>query len=418
MEDEKKETETKLEDVHKIFNKWLYIEDENRIDLILAIYLTKQLNGTPIWLILVGNSGDGKTEQILSLKNCEDIFLLHNLTPKTLITGKPKTKDLAPELHNKVVIIPDLAQLLQLSPQDKGEIWSQLRDLYDGFAGKNLGTGTRTRYEGLRITLLACSTPKIDSQILIHQDLGTRELIYRSKDFKDSKKLMRFALDNEEKEQQMKQELKDITTNFLKNKKIKETKLTTEEEETIEIFSEFLAITRATAEYDSYTNEIRTEVYPERPTRIIKQLKRIFIALSSLEENYDKKKALSILFHIARSSANPLRIKILDYIMDYQLGNEENPSKNLQIDNKGEITSKPLTVSNLSRILLNGKRSIQRELYILWNLKILNKKEDETSHTFYPTQEWTLNMTDSFVKKYYNFIKKNPYLNKEENKKD
>ena len=54
-----------LSDLYLIYKKWLYLEDTKRIDIVLATYMTNQLEGTPIWLMLVGNSGDGKTEQSL-----------------------------------------------------------------------------------------------------------------------------------------------------------------------------------------------------------------------------------------------------------------------------------------------------------------------------------------------------------------
>ena len=149
-----------LEEVYKVYKKYFHIEDTKRIDIVLATALSQKLEGIPIWLILVGASGDMKSVQLNSLRN-EDTFVLHNLTSKTLVNGyKDKTKypDLAPELNNKIVVIPDMAQILKLPPSEKGELWGQLRDLYDGLAGKVSGMGSRAKYEDLHVTLLAGST--------------------------------------------------------------------------------------------------------------------------------------------------------------------------------------------------------------------------------------------------------------------
>jgi len=104
---------------------------------------------------------------------------------------------LAPKLDEKFVIITDFAQILSLPPGDRAEIYAQLRDLYDGYAGKTSGMGGNSKYSGLKVTLLACSTPAVDSRILVNQNLGTRELIYRTTCSKNKDLLMDKCLKNE-----------------------------------------------------------------------------------------------------------------------------------------------------------------------------------------------------------------------------
>lgn len=379
-----------LQDLYLVYKKWLYLEDTKRIDIVLATYLTQYLQGTPIWLIIVGNSGDGKTEQLMALSKCDNFFRMHKISSKTLVSGMKEVKDLAPELDGKVVAIPDMAQILQLSPQDKAEVWAQLRDLYDGFAGKMSGTGKRASYDNLRITLLACSTPKIDSQILVHQDLGTRELIYRTENCDDEFALMDMAMRNEEQEKQMKEELGNITYNFLKDKRIIPKDLTQEESTELQNIALFIAQSRATAEYDSYTDELRNFVYPERPTRIIKQLKRIYLALLSLEANYPSERAFQIIWHLAKSCAFPVRMGIFElFVRDF-----------LNIN-----YTKELSTSKVANDLLIGKRTAKRELSILWNMGIIIKEERDEGNRFQMTDYWRLNLQNKFIESYLKFIK-------------
>jgi len=385
-----------LNDLYLVYKKWLYLEDTKRIDIILATYLTKYLEGTPIWLIIVGNSGDGKTEQLMALKDLPDFHIEHNMTSKTLVSGNPKVKDLAPELDGKFLVIPDMAQILQLPPQEKGELWGQLRDLYDGFAGKSSGLGKRARYDGLRITMVACSTPKIDGQILIHQDLGTRELIYRTEDTKNKIEMMEFAMKNESQEKKMKKELRDITTKFMKDKRIIQKELSEEEITKLMNIALFITKSRASAEIDSYTNEIRNIVYPEQPTRIIKQLKRIYIALMSLEHDYSKERAFEILWHLAKSCAFPIRINLFEYfIRDYL-----NKLKTIQY-----------TTSQISNSLFIGKKTSQRELNIMWNMEIVNKEERNEGNRWQPTDYWKLNLSNEFIRDYIKILKGGSSLN-------
>jgi len=380
-----------LEDLYLIYKKWLFLEDTKRIDIVLATYITQFLEGTPIWLIIVGASGDGKTEQLNALKECENIHIEHNLTSKTLVSGNPKVMDLAPELKNKVVLIPDMAQILQLPPQEKGELWGQLRDLYDGFAGKSSGLGKRARYEGIRVTLIGCSTPKIDGQILIHQDLGTRELIYRTENTEDKRMMMDYAMKNEEEEDKMKKELSDITKRFLKDKIVIKRELNLEEEEDLKNIAELISIVRATAEIDSYTNELRNIVYPEQPTRVVKQLKRLYMALMSLDKDYNHKRAFQILWNLAKSCAFPIRINVFEHFIRNFLITDE---------------VKEYSTSQIANILKLGKKTAQRELNILWNMGIVEKNEREEGNRWQPTEYWKINLSNKFIQNYIKYLPK------------
>ena len=82
----------KLKDVHEAYKKNLYVEDTKRIDVVLATALSQKIEGIPLWLFLVGASGDMKTLQLMALQN-EDTYILHNLTSKTLVNGYKNKKE-------------------------------------------------------------------------------------------------------------------------------------------------------------------------------------------------------------------------------------------------------------------------------------------------------------------------------------
>ncbi len=374
------EKEIKLINIHNFYKQNFHVEDTKRIDVVLAIALSRKLKGIPIWLILVGPSGDMKSVQLNSFHD-KDTFILHNLTSKTLVNGyrdKIKFPDLAPELDNKLVIIPDMAQILKLPPNEKGELWGQLRDLYDGLAGKVSGMGSRARYENLHVTLMAGSTPAIDGQILVHQDLGTRELIYRTSGNVDKKKSMEKCFENEEFEDKIKNELREITKEFLEQTEIIRTNLKEEIYKELMEISIYITYMRATAEVDSYTNELRNIVYPEEPTRIAKQLKRLYICLKSLDKNYEDDRVFEILWHIAKSSAFPMRIKVFQSLLN---SNEEK------------------STSKISEDFHIGKKTAQRELSILWNMDLVECRK-EIINSMYPDRTydyWKINKNHKFV---------------------
>ena len=368
-----------LQEIHSFYNDNFHIEDFDRIDIVLAVALSRKLEGIPIWLILVGASGDMKSVQLNSLDN-DTSYVIHNLTSKTLVNGykdKDKFPDLAPELNDKVLIIPDMAQILKLPPNEKAELWGQLRDLYDGLAGKVSGMGSRSRYKDLKVTLLAGSTPSIDGQILVHQDLGTRELIYRTQGNKHKKKSMQKCFDNEDKERTISDKLKEMTNEFLEETKIVRTPLTEDNYKELMQISTYITFMRATAEVDSYTSELRNDVYPEEPTRIAKQMKRLFVCLKSLDEDYSDEKAFRILWHTAKSSAFPIRVKIFEKL----------------------LTGQEFSTSSLSEALHIGKKTAQRELAVLWNMNLI-KCRREIINSMYPDRTydyWIINKDHEFI---------------------
>ncbi len=374
-----------LEEVHKVYKKYFHIEDTKRLDVVLAVALSQKLKGIPIWMLIVGASGDMKSVQLNSLIGLEQVYKLHNLTSKSLVNGyanKKKFPDLAPELKDKIIVIPDMAQILKLPPVEKAEVWAQLRDLYDGMAGKVSGMGSRASYDNIKVTLLAGSTPSIDGQILIHQDLGTRELIYRTKGNKMKKEVMQKCIDNEELEEQITKEIKEKTKNFLDQTNPFRNYINPKYLDELMKIATYITYMRATAEIDSYTGELRNIVYPEEPTRIIKQLKRLYICLMSLNYDYLEERALEILWEIAKGSAFPIRVKIFNYLKD----------------NDNEFST-----SELAEHLKIGKRTAKRECGVLWNMNLVEHRQ-QVINSMYPDRTyefWKINKNHKFIKSLY-----------------
>ena len=363
-----------LVELHDFYKKLFYIEDTKRIDIVLATALSSQIEGqTPLWLILVGPSGDMKSCQLNAIEGF-NTFFLSKITSKTLVNGFPnkiKFPDLAPQLNKKVIVIRDMAPLLKLNPTEKAEIWGQLRDLYDGFASAASGMGMDVKYKDIQTTLLAGSTPSIDAQILIHQDLGTRELIYRTHGTKDKKKVMEKCIDNEEIENKITEMINDMTLSFLRSRKIKRDFISQEIRDEIMKIAEYLCLMRAVAEIDSWEKSLRGNVIPEEPTRVIKQLKKIYICLLSLNDDYPEERAIEILWEIARSSSSQIRIELVDFFINH--------------------SEAEFSTSRLAELLKKGKGTIQIETAILWNLGILKLRKEATSYPDRYYDYWSLN---------------------------
>lgn len=385
LKDKIKDPKVILKDVHNIYKKWFHIQDTNRIDVVLAVALSRQLTGTPLWLILVAPSGDMKTEQLMSLDDDgETTKIIHKFTDKTLVNGFPdkdKYPDLAPKLNGKVILIPDMAEILTLHPNVKSQVWGQLRNLYDGFAGTQSGMGADIQYKNIRITFIGASTPVIDDQILIHQSLGTRELIYRPKEVTNKEEMMKKVLINEESEEIMRREIKEINQAFIRQIRVERIIIGKKVEESLKLLAQYLCLMRASGSLDSHSGELRGNVHPEMPTRSLKQLKRLFICLKSLYINYTDQKALEIVEEVVKSSIDPVRQSIFELL----------------------LTKNSVTISCISNSLKIGKKKAKTELHTLWNLDLVNrdvKEYDNRNEVTVMIEElWSINKDNDFVKK-------------------
>ena len=101
------------------------------IDIVLSTAISIYLWGDPIWLLLIGPSGGGKTELLNLFKDSDDTISISRLTENTLLSGSldvPSGHDLLDAVKGKILIIKDLSPILELGSDAKKQILSTLRD--------------------------------------------------------------------------------------------------------------------------------------------------------------------------------------------------------------------------------------------------------------------------------------------------
>jgi len=116
---------------------------------------------------LISPSGGTKTEIVRNIKN-KDIYTLDSVTAHSFISGKIDKDDdgnpipvtgILKEIDGKILIIKDFTVLLGKRREDRDEIFSQLRSLYDGYIEFAFGTSpTPIRIEA-KIGLIAAVHP-------------------------------------------------------------------------------------------------------------------------------------------------------------------------------------------------------------------------------------------------------------------
>ena len=131
-----------LDEFHDEIRQHLYIQDEEALAIVLATAVANFIEGDPVWLLLVGPSGGGKTELLNMFQDSKHALTISKFTKNTLLSGfknLPTGQDLLFQMKDKLVIIKDLAPILELGKDEQREILADLRDAYDGYVSKRWG---------------------------------------------------------------------------------------------------------------------------------------------------------------------------------------------------------------------------------------------------------------------------------------
>lgn len=209
-----------LDNLLDTFRKWLELEETDYIEIVLATLLSNEIPGDPVWIFVVGPPGASKTEVLRSFAGLGDrIYSTSKLTPQSLISGKQTDKydpSLLPKLDGKTLIIKDFTSILGMRSEAREIIFSDLREAYDGYLDKDFGNIGHKGYES-HFSLIANVTPVIDKYTSVQQTLGERFLKIRLKEVKMDAKIAK-ALDNEDKQEEMRKELAEAVRRFYEQK--------------------------------------------------------------------------------------------------------------------------------------------------------------------------------------------------------
>ena len=205
-----------IDGVHEELGRCLYIHDEEAVDIVLSTAVANFLPGASIWLLLVGPSGGGKTALLNMFTDSELSKPISKFTKNTLLSGDmnlPSNSGLLFQMNDKLIIIKDLAPILEMGKEHRGEILSDLRDAYDGLVSKSWGTGRNTRWEG-SFGLIGAATNAIDRHWKVFSELGERFLRVNLRT--DSKAQTAFAIEQVgSEEEEVKASLKRVGSEFL-----------------------------------------------------------------------------------------------------------------------------------------------------------------------------------------------------------
>jgi energy-coupling factor transporter ATP-binding protein EcfA2 len=262
-----------IETIRSTFNNWLSLPSTDAVDVICAAVIANRLPGPPLFLVIVGPSGSGKSEFIESLNSVQRIIPLSQITPKTLMSGMKgkETESLLMKLDPKqsyILTIKDLTTTLSMRADERNEILSQLREVYDGSMVKEWGTTKRIEWKG-HVGLIAGCTGVYDQVSQELSALGERFLVYRPK-ISDPISLAEKAIRSTEDDQRMKADLRR-SMSLLDTLKPIPVKISYDVRTYLARLCFFLAQMRTPVKRDRFTRDISCMPEVESTGRLAKQ---------------------------------------------------------------------------------------------------------------------------------------------------
>ncbi len=309
-----------LEKIKGAFNKWLLIRDPYLLEVVLGTVAAHLLCEDPLWLFIVAPPSSAKTEILNSLRDLEDcIYPLSDLTPQTLISGYQGTRrdpSLLPKLNEKIITMKDFTTVLTKHRDARGEILSQLREVYDGSYVKSFGTGEEKHWEG-RVGFIAGVTEIIDSQTAVHSILGERFILYRHQAVEeDRKRIARRAMENAGTENIMREELREAVEGFIEDLgPLEGVQIYMPEPviDTIAALADLTAKGRAAVPRDGYSRQICYIPQPETPARLAKQFALLAKGIAVVRGRRTvTEKELEVIRKVARDTMIRQRVLVLN----------------------------------------------------------------------------------------------------------
>lgn len=281
---------TDLEAAVASFREWLHLPDPGALYAALGAVMANVLPGDPVWLLLVGPPGCGKTETIAPLAALDFVHSAAVVTPAALLSGtarreleKGATGGLLHQVGEfGILLVKDLGSILSQHREARAEALAALREVYDGRYDRPVGTGGgRVLSWAGKCGLVAGVTPTIDRHHGVMAAMGERFCLYRL-EVDDPAKQARRRIGNRRHEVQMRADLAAAVTRVIAGAALNPPDLTTTEIETIVAWSTFAVWARTGVERDGYNHEVQLMPSVEAPARLAGTLAAMHTGLCAI----------------------------------------------------------------------------------------------------------------------------------------
>jgi hypothetical protein len=308
-----------LADVERAFRAHHEHGDLVALRAALACYAANMhMAGDPVWLGLVAGSSTGKTETAHALTRCPSTITASTLSGEAALLSGTAEKDrvagatgglLRQVGERGMLVLKDFTTVLSMHPDKRGQILSALREIYDGYWYRDVGTGGGARLEWRgKLGMLMCSTTAYDRAHSVIALMGDRFLLVRLDDDKREAGALA-ALRGAGGEREARAAIANAAAGLLAGKPDHpELVADADEEQDLARLADFVTMARSPVDRD-HQGEIALVLDPEGPYRFVKELAGLWRACGLL--GLDHADAWEVALRVARDSLPRLRWKVL-----------------------------------------------------------------------------------------------------------
>jgi len=369
-----------LDGAHEVFCRWLGADyDTQALDAVLAAAAVEQLDGDPLWLLLLSGSGNAKTETVQALSGAGAVSVSTVSSEGALLSATPQkdkasdaTGGLLRQIGGRgVLVIKDVTSLLSMNRDMRSQVLGALREVYDGRWTRSVGAdgGRSLCWEG-RIVLVGAVTTAWDSARDVVAAMGDRFVVVRMDSHHGRQAAGRRAIGNTGSEELMRAELAEAVGGVIASMDTTPTTLTAEETDVLLAAADVVTLARTGVEYDHRGDVIDAHA-PEMPTRFAKQLAQV--VRGSVAIGVSRAEALRLAIRCARDSMPPLRLSIVDDLAKH-------PGS---------------TTADIRKRINKPRNTVDRQLQALHMLGVLDCREEEATYGESTRTRWFYSLADN-----------------------
>ncbi len=323
-EDHKPELESiELQELIEVFDENMELSEDLIIALkvMLAVCLSNDIGGDPLWIYMVAPPGAGKTLILTSFSHSWRCVFRSNLTPKCLVSGwqgSGADPSLIPRIAGKTLIAKDFTEILSMSIGDQEEIFSTLRGAYDGYVQKSFGNGITREYYNCRFSIIAGVTPKIHGSSRASMGERFLKMVMNVPSDKKQTEVNFAALDQIGNEETLEYTLQTAVARYLSRKLTPRTlpKFSVNMKYRINALVKLIAMMRTQVDRDLRMDIIQYRPEPEMGTRLIKQLGKLAMLIAYMDNEKEiNEDAYKIVERVAFNTAHGFTLEIVASIM-------------------------------------------------------------------------------------------------------
>ena len=314
-----------LDKVTNCFQRYLYLPDPTPLFVTLAAVAANHMQSDPVWLLLVGGSGSGKTEILNSTLGLPDMHAASTLNESGLLSGTPskeKSKDACGGLLREVgefgiLVLKDFTSVLSMHRDQRAAVLAALREIFDGSWTRRIGGegGTKLHWQG-KLGFLSGCTDVIETHHAVISSMGDRYMRLRMPNI-DPKEQGRRSQANRGREVEMRRNLERAVTDLFSSLDLTTgIEISDVHQLKINALATFAALARSPVDRDGVRREIEFVPDSERPARLSKSLLSLFAG--ALKIGVTDEFAIQCIREVAFDSIPKVRLQLLEKILECQ----------------------------------------------------------------------------------------------------